>query len=243
MAHGSSQVGAQPRTLPDAVTFAKDKKLSFCSADLLRLAFVHSSYLNENEGAFPESNERLEFLGDALIGLVIGHELYQRCPDWPEGELTIARAALVRMETLARVASRLELGKYLYIGRGEEAGGGRERPTNLAAVFEALVGALLLDRGYEPARDFVMRAMADEIAAVRGRSVPKNPKSALQELVQAQGLEAPTYRIVEATGQHHAQTFTAEVTVSGEAVGKGTGARKSEAEQQAAAEALKVLGS
>jgi ribonuclease-3 len=199
--------------------------------------------LNENTDDFPESNEKLEFLGDALIGLVIAHELYQRRPNWSEGELTGARAALVRMETLARVASRLGLGKYIYMGVGEETGGGRERPTNLAAVLEALVGALLLDQGYEPAREFVLGAMVEEMKGIWEIPAPKDSKSVLQEFVQLQDLGMPIYRTVKTTGEHHSQTFTVEVMVSGEVVGIGAGVRKSKAEQQAAAEALKMLGS
>ena len=118
---------------------------------LIESAFIHSSYLNENPGQFPESNERLEFLGDALIGLVIAHEVYSRFPDRQEGELTTLRSSLVRDDTLARIAESMRLGDRLLLGRGEDAGGGRGRPSNLAGAFEALVGALLLDQGFHGA--------------------------------------------------------------------------------------------
>ena len=215
---------------------------SFRDRALLELALAHSSYLNENPGVFPESNERLEFLGDALIGAIVADELYRRHPGWPEGELTDARSAVVRGETLAGVAARVELGRHLYMGRGEEAGGGRERPSNLAAVLEALVGALYLDQGYQAARDFILGVFSPELSTLGQRVVPKNPKSALQETVQAMGLDAPTYEIVDVSGADHSRRLTAEVKVDGRVLGRGTGARKSQAEGNAAAEALEALG-
>ncbi|MFQ5874820.1 MAG: ribonuclease III [Dehalococcoidia bacterium] len=215
--------------------------VSLRDRELLRLAFVHSSYLNENPGLLQESNERLEFLGDALLGLAVAHELYQRYPDRPEGELTALRSALVQGETLARIADSLHLGEYLLMGRGEEAGGGRERQSNLAATFEALVGAVFQDQGFEAARAFVLRVLSKELSTIGRRSVPKNPKSALQELVQGKGIASPSYRIVEVTGKDHARRFTAEVLVEGKVMGRGTGRRKSLAEQDAAQEALRAM--
>ncbi len=209
---------------------------------LLELALVHSSYLNEFPGIVPESNERLEFLGDALLGLVIAHELYQRYPGRSEGELTSLRSALVQDDALARVAKSLHLGPHLVMGRGEEARGGRERPSNLAGAFEALVGALFLDQGYDVARAFIVRALEREIAETSQRRVLKDPKSALQEALHSRKLPLPSYRIVEISGKDHARTFTAEVVVSGQVMGRGTGRRKIDAEQEAAREALKALG-
>ena len=216
--------------------------LSFSRRSLLELAFVHSSYLNEHPGAFPESNERLEFLGDAHIGLVMAHELYHRFPDRPEGELTAMRSALVQGKTLAGVSRSLGLGEYLLLGSGEEATGGRERPTNLAATLEALVGAVLLDQGYEPSSAFVLRALAGQLSEIADRQVPKNSKSVLQEQVQGEGRPSPSYRIVEVAGQDHAREFTAEVLVGETVMGRGTGRRKSLAEEQAARDALAALG-
>ena len=216
--------------------------ISFKERSLLRLAFVHSSYLNENPDQFPQSNERLEFLGDALIGLATAEELYRRYPDRPEGELTAQRSALVQGETLARIAQTMDLGNQLLMGVGEEASGGRERPSNLEATFEALVGALFLDQGYLAARTFVLETLADELLEADQRDPPKNPKSLLQELVQGDGGDAPSYRIVGVTGEDHARQFTAEAVVSGNVLGRGTGPRKSNAEQEAARNALKALG-
>ena len=216
--------------------------VSFNDRDLLRTALVHSSYLNENPGESSDSNERLEFLGDGLIGLVMAEELYRRHPDRPEGELTSMRSALVRGDTLANVGRSLDLGRFLVMGKGEERNGGRDRASNLAAAFEALVGALFLDQGYEPARDFVLRALSQEIARVDHEPVPTNSKSLLQELLQGQGLNPPTYVITHITGVDHARSFTAEVVSEGKVVGRGTGPRKALAEQQAAADALRALG-
>jgi len=216
--------------------------VQFKDKDLLRLAMVHGSYVNENPDLFPESNERLEFLGDAVIGLVIAHKLYLDHEGEPEGGLTAMRSALVRGETLAKVAGSMELGSYMLMGAGEDAGGGRQRPSNLAAAFEALVGAILLDSGYNTARSFVLMAMADELADVGGLRVTKSTKSVLQEVVQGRGLALPVYRIVESAGPEHEMTFTAEVLVSDKVMGRGTGGRKSAAEQEAASEALKILG-
>ena len=193
-------------------------------------------------GELSGSNERLEFLGDALIGLVIADHLYRRFPDQAEGELTMMRSLLVRGETLARIANSLDLGQYLLMGRGEEAGGGRDRASNQAAAFEALVGALLLDQGYDLAQTFVLRVMSEELAAVAKGRLAGNAKSLLQELVQIEGAPAPSYRVVEVAGEDHEREFTAEVVVSGTVMGRGTGRRKSLAEQQAARKALEALG-
>ncbi len=222
-------------------TLEKIMGVQFADKNLLRLALVHGSYLNENPDDFPESNDRLEFLGDALIDLVVADRLYRDYPDAPEGGLTAMRSSLVRGDTLADVARSLHLGSYLLMGAGEDAGGGRERPSNLAAAFEAVVGALLLDRGYGAARAFVLRALSERLEALKRDTVVSNPKSVLQELVQGRHLDAPTYRIVDETGQDHARGFTAEVVVDGRVMGRGAGHRKAAAEQEAAREALRTL--
>lgn len=209
---------------------------------LLRLALVHSSYLNESPDQFDESNERLEFLGDAVIGLVVTEELYRRWPDEPEGRLTALRAALVRGQTLARVARALDLGRHVLMGRGEAESGGRDRDSNLADALEAVTGAVYMDQGYEAARDFVLKAMAEELASSSMAGHEANPKSALQELVQSMDGSLPVYRLLYSSGADHARTFDVEVLVSGRPVGRGTGPRKSEAEQAAARQAIQALG-
>ncbi len=216
--------------------------VQFRDTGLLRLGLVHSSYLNENPGEYPESNERLEFLGDAVLGMVVAEELYGANPDWPEGRLTQARAALVQEATLAEVARGIGLGDMLRMGRGEEAGGGRERPSNLSAGLEAVIGAVFLDQGYEVAREVVLKVLGDGLASLGEPEMSANPKSALQEAVQAEGLPSPTYRIVHEEGADHDRLFVAEVTVGDEVAGRGEGKRKSLAEQAAAVEALRGLG-
>ena len=157
-----------------------------------------------------------------------------------EGGLTSLRAALVQDETLARVARSLGLGRFMLMGRGEDAGGGRERTSNLAALFEALAGAVYLDQGFEAARGFVTRTLEAEMAAV-DPAPPRNAKSLLQEALQGQGLEPPTYRIVGIEGADHARTYTAEVEVAGEALARGRGPRKAAAERAAAERALEGM--
>ena len=211
----------------------------FRDAGLLRLALVHSSYLNENPGQSAESNERLEYLGDAVLGMAVAEELYAANPGWPEGRLTQARAALVQEGTLAEAARDIGLGEMLRMGRGEEAGGGRERPSNLSAGLEAVIGAVFLDQGYDVAGGVVLRVLGDQLDSLDEPEMATNPKSALQEAVQSEGLPSPTYRIVHEEGADHDRLFVAEVTVGGEVMGRGEGKRKSLAEQAAAMEALK----
>ncbi|MCH8062690.1 MAG: ribonuclease III [Chloroflexi bacterium] len=215
--------------------------VDFKNKELLKLAFVHSSYINENPGVLPESNERLEYLGDAILGLAVAHELYRRYPTKQEGDLTNLRSALVRGDTLAEVAQSLHLGEYLVMGVGEDAGGGRERRSNLAAVFEALVGAVLEDRGYEAAEAFVLKVLARQLDSVEELGRGKNAKSALQELLQGRGMSPPTYQVVDMTGKDHTRTFTSEVLINGKVMGKGAGRRKALSEQEAAADALRAF--
>ncbi len=214
--------------------------VDFIDRRFLEAALAHSSFLNEQPGKFEESNERLEFLGDAILDAAVTEELYRRHPTWAEGELTHARAAVVKRDTLAVAGQRLQLGEYLYLGKGEEQAGGRSRSNNLGAALEAVIGALFLDQGYEATRDVVLSILSDEISSLDRPASTKTPKSRLQEVVQGRGLAPPEYRIVHVEGHDHKRTFTAEVTVEGEVAGRGTGSRKAKAEQEAADEALKA---
>src|SRR5437867_459893 len=168
------------RALADWRTLEPKLPFTFKNRDLLRQALIHTSYLNENPGIGIGSNERLEFLGDAALGIVVAHQLYTEYPDVDEGKLTELRAHLVRRDTLARAATALELGDALQLGRGEDAAGGRKRPTNLARVYEALVGAIFLDGGFARVRSFVRQSLKDEFTALRQRGMPYDPKSRLQ---------------------------------------------------------------
>ena len=219
----------------------KSLGVTFSDKSLLTLALTHSSLLNESPEATPECNERLEFLGDAVLGSAIAEELYTRFPQQREGALTSMRSNIVRGETLARAALRLDLDEHLSMGAGEVRTGGRRRSSNLAAAFEAVVGAIFLDQGYEAAKSFCIHALNGEIASVHSSTQLQHPKSALQELVQGQRLPAPSYRIVDAEGEDHAPTFTAEVIINDAVLGTGSGRSKAIAEQEAAKAALEYL--
>jgi ribonuclease-3 len=207
---------------------------------LLRTALTHPSYANEHPEANLETNERLEFFGDAVIGLVVASDLYHRFPATEEGRLTEWRAQLVCGPTLARVGERLGLGDWLLLGRGEETTGGRGRERNLARSFEALVGALMLDQGLPETRDFIRRALADELAALESDPAALNPKGTLQQLAQG-ALGRPHYVTVSAEGPDHRREFTVEVRVDGETVGTGRGLTKQQAEKEAARAAIERL--
>ena len=214
----------------------------FRDLELLKLSLIHSSYINEHPLEAPVSNERLEYLGDALLGMVVANRLYHDHPEMPEGDLTAARAAIVCGECLSEAASDLGLGGFLYLGQGEESGGGRAKSSNLASGLEALVGAVYLDQGYEEAEAFGLRVLKKQIDRIGVESVPRDAKSTLQEAMQAEGRGTPTYNLLDETGPGHARTFTVEVLVAGDSLGQGRGQRKSDAEQEAAKAALEGLG-
>lgn len=207
---------------------------------VLREALTHRSYLNEINQAWP-SNERLEFLGDAVLGLISTDYLFHLFPELGEGELTNLRSALVRTETLARFAQEINLGRYLFLGRGEEMSAGRQRTGGLACAFEALLGAIYIDQGYEPARRFARRFIEPELTSVLEGRLHKNAKSVLQEMVQARMQQTPTYHLVEETGPDHAKSFTVEVRVGNRVLGQGHDRSKRGAEQAAAESALEHL--
>jgi ribonuclease-3 len=215
--------------------------VKFKDGALLKAALIHSSFVNENPQAAPESNERLEFLGDAVLGLVVADDLYAIYPDQDEGQLTELRTLLVRRDTLAKAARRLKLGDDLYLGKGEESGGGRSRPTNLAHAYEALVGAVFLDQGLETAREFVRSSLDQEFQSLPLRLFPLDPKSRLQEMSQSRYQTPPQYRLVEAVGPDHQRRFTVEVIVGGAPLGRGEGLSKQDAEKEAARAALAQL--
>ena len=218
----------------------RDLRMRFSDPTILREALTHRSYLNEINQAWP-SNERLEFLGDAVLGLLTTDYLFRRFPDLGEGDLTNLRSALVRTETLARFAHDIDLGRYLFLGRGEEMSHGRRRPAGLACAFEALLGAIYMDAGYDRARAFALGFVEPELAAVVDGRLHRNAKSVLQELVQAQMQQTPSYHLVEETGPDHAKSFTIEVRVGSEVLGRGHDRSKRGAEQSAAEIALRKL--
>lgn len=218
----------------------------FRDPSLFRHALVHRSYCNEHGLDANESYERLEFLGDAVLELTISAHLFNNFPGADEGQLTKARASLVKGETLAGVARRWGLGERLLVGKGVEATGGREQDSVLAAATEAVIAAVYLDQGMEAARNFISINMMDELAALavslsEGSPPSENPKSRLQEILQGRGQPTPTYRMVDRRGPDHSPVFTIEVLVGEEMIGRGQGNRKSSAERCAAETALASL--
>jgi ribonuclease-3 len=206
--------------------------------EAIHQAFVHSSFFNENPNAASGHNERLEFLGDAVVNLAVSEALYARHPDDDEGMLSARRATVVSTPGLFRLADRLELGDLLFLGEGEAARGGRLRPALLASAFEALAGALYLALGYAWVRDWLVRVAAPEIEADLPVGSLKSPKSQLQEHTQRTSGGRPYYRLVEATGPDHERNFLIEVAVDGEVLGRGEGSSRRVAETAAARMAL-----
>lgn len=219
----------------------KNLGIGFSDKSLLQRALTHRSYLNEHPDFPLEDNERLEFLGDAVLDFVTGEYLYHRFPELAEGPLTNLRSALVRRETLARFARQLDLGQHLLMGHGEEESGGRNRKATLCAAFEALIGALYLDHGLETARQFVTQIIEPEVTHTLRGQIQKDPKSRLQELVQGQMQRTPRYVTTAETGPDHAKEFTVQVTIGGTAYGEGSGLSKQQAAQAAAMDALNRL--
>lgn len=208
--------------------------ISFRQGLLLEQAFVHRSYLNENPDFDLPDNERLEFLGDAILNFIVAEMLYREFPKLPEGDLTEIRASLVCRDTLAEVASSLRLGAWLLLGQGEETSGGRTKQSNLANAMEALIGAIYLDGGLATARKFIFRQLKPELRKIKAGKMTPNYKALVQELIQGQKKPAPVYHLVETAGPDHNKKFTAEILVEGEALGRGTGKSKKAAESQAA---------
>ncbi|HEV3310992.1 MAG TPA: ribonuclease III [Chloroflexota bacterium] len=212
----------------------------FQDQQLLREALTHRSFLNEIPEDRP-SNERLEFLGDSVLGLIITDYLFERFPKLTEGELTNIRSALVRTEALAGFAREINLGSNLFVGRGEELSRGRFRPAGLACAFEALLGAVYLDRGYLGAREFALRFAVPALDDVFQLRLHKNGKSTLQEIIQARSQQTPSYHVVSQIGPDHEKSFTVEVRVGPDVLGRGIASSKRAAEQLAAQDALEAL--
>lgn len=278
-----------PQTQRQSI-YAAQRKLgiNFRNSTLLSTALTHSSYLNEHPEEQLDCNEKLEFVGDAVLDLAIAEQLcksyrqsqfrapilaYLKGPDndeevLQEGEMTLIRSKVVSDKTLARVTRDLGIGEHLLMGSGEEKSGGRNRNSNLAATFEAIVGAIFFDKGYNEARDFCTRMLEQEIrqaydevtstpkqpAKTKSANKPnqskksqnpntagKHPKSALQEISQAKHGKPPSYRITKATGKSNAMTFTAQVRINGKTLGSGTGSSKKAAETAAAEAALVAM--
>jgi ribonuclease-3 len=227
--------------LADLAALQKKLRIRFSNKALLEQALVHSSYINENPGLANGDNERLEFLGDAVMGFIIAEELYKRFPQFSEGEMTRLRSSLVSQDALCRLAKAIKLGDYLYLGKGEEGGGGRSKPANLSGALEALIAAIFLDRGIAVTRRFVLRLMSKKMGRAFREGIEVDYKTKLQETVQAKRQLRPKYRVIEAVGPAHDRRFTVEVRVGDSIMGQGSGKSKKAAEVEAARAALKQL--
>lgn len=223
--------------LPQLEHLEKYLGFEFADKDLLKRAFIHRSYLNEVDDAHLEHNERLEFLGDAVLELVVTEYLYKNFSN-PEGELTNWRSSIVRGEVLSKVASELELGECLYLSKGEEKSGGRARSLILANTFEALIGAIYLDKGYETAADFISKHLINLLPEIIEKKLYIDPKSRLQEVSQEKIGRTPEYRVIAEEGPDHTKLFTVGVYAGGKLLAQGTGSSKQRAEQAAATAAL-----
>lgn len=218
----------------------KNLKYKFNNLTLLKNALTHSSYANEVRNGIT-SNERLEFLGDSVLSIIVSDYIFNNFPKLPEGELTKLRASLVCEKSLCGFSRELQLGKYLLLGKGEEKGGGRERDSILADAFEAVLAAIYLDGGYDVARNHALRFVLREIEHPED-DVFKDYKTVLQEIIQRNPEETVTYVLVQQTGPDHDKVFTVDVKLNSNTIGSGSGKSKKQAEQMAAKQALELMG-
>lgn len=226
--------------MPDFAPLLSKLNIKFKDKDLLEQAFIHRSYLNEVKLNIA-SNERLEFLGDSVLSLVVTLHLFNARKNDNEGDLTNLRSYIVKTRSLSQVAQKLELGKYLKLSRGEELGGGRENPQLLANTYEALLGAIFLDRGLEETGRVIESTLLPLFEKEIKAGPPRDAKSRLQEIVQEKFKTSPYYKILSARGPDHAKKFTVGVFIQGKKQGVGLGSSKQEAEEQSAREALNKL--
>lgn len=224
----------------ELVSLAAALGVKFNNLNYLQQALTHTSYANESKGNIVH-NERLEFLGDAVLELASSTYLYQYFPRMPEGQLTKTRASIVCSATLAKLAAGLHLGDYLLLGHGEEMGGGRTRQTNLEDTFEAVIGAIYLDQGWETAKDYVLRQLEPEFQRVKHGTLLRDHKTILQEQVYQREGQTIAYELISESGPDHDKSFTVQVRITGKVMGQGSGHSKKEAEQHAACEALEKL--
>ena len=227
--------------MDDQNELEKTLGVSFQHPELLTQALTHSSYANENPGSAPSSNERLEYLGDAILGLIVAENLFRDFPGMTEGEMTRFRSILVKQETLARVAESINLGNYLYLGKGEEASGGKDKPANLARALEALIAAVYLDHGSAVTEQLVLEILDAELLKTLYQGTMVDYKSQLQELLQAKAQQTPVYNLIETQGPDHNKNFTVEVRLGTEMLATGIGRSKKKAETEAARIALEKL--
>jgi ribonuclease-3 len=219
---------------------AADLNIEFKDISILEKALTHRSYLNENKQV-DKSNERLEFLGDAVLELIVSDYLYTKYPDRPEGDLTSFRSAIVRTESLADASRELNYGKYLKMAKGEEESGGRDKDYILANTFEAVLGAIYMDQGYEACKELVTRVLISKIDYIVKNRLDIDSKTKIQERAQAEYRETPTYEVIEENGPDHDKEFVVVVKVGSRVIGRGKGGSKQKAEEAAAEKGLKYI--
>lgn len=224
----------------DPQEYAQRLGINFMDPLILTRALTHRSYMNEHPESL-EDNERLEFLGDAVLDFLVGAWLYNRFPEMPEGNLTRLRSALVRTENLADFAVSIQLGKVMLLGRGESEGGGRDRPALLCATFEALIGAIYIDQGIQKVKIFIEPMLEKATQKILHGNKDRDPKSTLQEWAQSQGLGTPFYKTISSYGPDHAKSFIIEVYIENVVYGSGIGHSKQAAAKLAAEQAIKSL--
>ncbi len=218
----------------------KEMGITINDPKIIELAFIHRSYLNENK-AYQQSNERLEYLGDAILSFVVALHLFNRFPEATEGELTNYRASLVSRKFLGNVGNDLKLGQYLRLAKGEEEANGRNNLTLLSNTYEALIGAIFLDQGIKATTEIIEKHVLSSIDDIVENKLYRDNKSALQEKAQSQYRKPPVYHVVKEEGPEHAKVFTVSVSINGEVMGTGNGKSKQQAEQDAARLALEKL--
>jgi ribonuclease III len=226
----------------DVLTLEKILEHTFLDKSFLVSAMTHRSYLNENRGAKQDHNERLEFLGDAVLELVVTDFLYRKYPEKPEGELTAVRAAIVNTVSLSEASGKLGIDAYLLMSKGESKDTGRARQYILANVFEALVGALYLDQGYDVAKDFIAKRLFAKTDEIVEKRLWQDAKSRFQELAQEHHSVTPVYQTLGQEGPDHDRVFTVGIFIGKDKVAEGKGRAKQEAEQQAAEKAMQIKG-
>lgn len=228
--------------MSDLINLEKKIAVDFKNKALLKEALTHRSYLNENPNRGLSHNERLEFLGDAVLELIVTEYLFQNYPTKPEGELTAFRAALVNYQMLAKIANEIDLGKFILLSRGEAKDTGRAREVILANTFEAVIGAIYLDQGLEKSREFIIKIVLKELPRIIKEELFKDAKSLFQELSQEKVGVTPLYNVLSETGPDHNKIFRVGVFLNSDLIAEGEGPSKQEAELEAAKNAIRVKG-
>ena len=224
----------QPERKKELQLFERHARIRFRELEFLDQAFTHRSYANEISDDYSSNNERLEFLGDSVLGMVVSEYLYESLPDQPEGELARIKSFVVSEASLSEISKRLRVDNFILIGKGEEYSGGRTKKAILADALEAIIGAYYLDSGFMPARAFVLEILTPEINKVLENKHAKDYKTLLQEHVQKRMKTYPRYKVIQKSGPDHDKTFTIEVHIGDKSYGSGRGKNKKEAEQEAA---------